>query len=467
MHAAHDSRRSLGRRGGTLIASLALALLAACGGGGSAGGGGTTTGGTTTGGTTTGGSSGGSTGGTTGGEGATGMPSVHIAGLGPFSGSKVKVELLSAPGLPFAQSTTDANGLFSLSLPPNEALDEMWMLVTVEGGVDTDADSDGTRDATPTPFNSALRALVKGRWLRERSIAVSMLSEALYLSVAETLNDVPPEAIERALNTGSYQMLKGDIDLDRDGGLGYGDILAFNASRAGDRAALDFDYAAAVLRPQSIDDTSLAAKYHRGEASLIGSGVDEAFGRTIKPVLPAPDTMSTVAVTIKVGLGGTVTSPSLPGTVLGGAFGTLVHKLERSGDPLVVTATPDPSWMFSRWVGCPELIPGEPQSCRIMPNDTHIVTAQFAVASKKLAGDLILEVVPDAELMDYCEALAKRMAEPDYQKQNAISRSLTQVDPENRKIIKPLGFLTRDPRMKERKKSGQPGARKRFQFSKR
>ena len=50
---------------------------------------------------------------------------------------------------------------------------------------------------------------------------------------------------------------------------------------------------------------------------------------------------------------------------------------------------------------------------------------------------------------------------------HAISRSLTQVDPEHRKIIKPLGFLTRDPRMKERKKSGQPGARKRFQFSKR
>jgi small subunit ribosomal protein S9 len=50
---------------------------------------------------------------------------------------------------------------------------------------------------------------------------------------------------------------------------------------------------------------------------------------------------------------------------------------------------------------------------------------------------------------------------------HAISRSLTQVDPENRKAIKPLGFLTRDPRMKERKKAGQPGARKRFQFSKR
>lgn len=50
---------------------------------------------------------------------------------------------------------------------------------------------------------------------------------------------------------------------------------------------------------------------------------------------------------------------------------------------------------------------------------------------------------------------------------HAISRGLTQADPENRKLVKPLGYLTRDPRMKERKKSGQPGARKRFQFSKR
>ena len=50
---------------------------------------------------------------------------------------------------------------------------------------------------------------------------------------------------------------------------------------------------------------------------------------------------------------------------------------------------------------------------------------------------------------------------------HAVSRALTLLDPENRKVIKPLGYLTRDPRMKERKKAGQPGARKRFQFSKR
>ncbi len=50
---------------------------------------------------------------------------------------------------------------------------------------------------------------------------------------------------------------------------------------------------------------------------------------------------------------------------------------------------------------------------------------------------------------------------------HAIARSLTKADPENRKLVKPLGYLTRDPRMKERKKPGRPGARKRFQFSKR
>ena len=49
----------------------------------------------------------------------------------------------------------------------------------------------------------------------------------------------------------------------------------------------------------------------------------------------------------------------------------------------------------------------------------------------------------------------------------AISRALLQVDPNLRGTLKSEGLLSRDPRMKERKKSGQPGARKRFQFSKR
>ena len=49
----------------------------------------------------------------------------------------------------------------------------------------------------------------------------------------------------------------------------------------------------------------------------------------------------------------------------------------------------------------------------------------------------------------------------------AISRALLQVDSNLRTTLKTEGLLRRDPRMKERKKSGQPGARKRFQFSKR
>lgn len=49
----------------------------------------------------------------------------------------------------------------------------------------------------------------------------------------------------------------------------------------------------------------------------------------------------------------------------------------------------------------------------------------------------------------------------------AIARALLQVDANLRGTLKGEGLLSRDPRMKERKKSGQPGARKRFQFSKR
>jgi len=49
----------------------------------------------------------------------------------------------------------------------------------------------------------------------------------------------------------------------------------------------------------------------------------------------------------------------------------------------------------------------------------------------------------------------------------AIARALLQTEGNLRGGLKSEGLLRRDPRMKERKKSGQPGARKRFQFSKR
>ncbi len=50
---------------------------------------------------------------------------------------------------------------------------------------------------------------------------------------------------------------------------------------------------------------------------------------------------------------------------------------------------------------------------------------------------------------------------------HGISKALLEYNIELRPILKKGGFLTRDPRVKERKKYGQPGARKRFQFSKR
>ena len=48
-----------------------------------------------------------------------------------------------------------------------------------------------------------------------------------------------------------------------------------------------------------------------------------------------------------------------------------------------------------------------------------------------------------------------------------IARALCEIDAEFRPVLKKNGFLTRDPREVERKKPGQPGARRKFQFSKR
>ena len=50
---------------------------------------------------------------------------------------------------------------------------------------------------------------------------------------------------------------------------------------------------------------------------------------------------------------------------------------------------------------------------------------------------------------------------------HAVARALVEADPQHRAKLRPSGLLTRDPRAVERKKPGRPGARKRFQFSKR
>lgn len=48
-----------------------------------------------------------------------------------------------------------------------------------------------------------------------------------------------------------------------------------------------------------------------------------------------------------------------------------------------------------------------------------------------------------------------------------IARALVKINPEDKPALRAEGFMTRDPRVVERKKPGQPKARKRFQFSKR
>ncbi len=48
-----------------------------------------------------------------------------------------------------------------------------------------------------------------------------------------------------------------------------------------------------------------------------------------------------------------------------------------------------------------------------------------------------------------------------------IARALVKINPDDKSALRAEGFMTRDPRIVERKKPGQPGARKKFQFSKR
>ena len=91
------------------------------------------------------------------------------------------------------------------------------------------------------------------------------------------------------------------------------------------------------------------------------------------------------------------------------------------------------------------------------PRDTlRSAVMRPLMLTEKLKGVTILSLVDGGGIAAQAGALA-----------HGISRALIKMDANLRGTLKKEGLLTRDPRMKERKKYGQKGARKRFQFSKR
>lgn len=90
-----------------------------------------------------------------------------------------------------------------------------------------------------------------------------------------------------------------------------------------------------------------------------------------------------------------------------------------------------------------------------METRRHVLLSPFEITETSGMYDLVVNV-KGGGLTGQSEAIRL-----------GASRALVQADEERRKALREAGFLTRDPRMVERKKYGQPKARKRFQFSKR
>ncbi len=97
------------------------------------------------------------------------------------------------------------------------------------------------------------------------------------------------------------------------------------------------------------------------------------------------------------------------------------------------------------------------------PFDEYFVTEQQRAAAKRT-----LAITELASSFDVITTVSSGgvSAQADAVKMG-VARALIQFNPELRKALKAEGLLTRDARVKERKKYGQKGARKRFQFSKR
>jgi len=114
-------------------------------------------------------------------------------------------------------------------------------------------------------------------------------------------------------------------------------------------------------------------------------------------------------------------------------------------------------------------------SARLVPGQGKIIvngkpSEQYFGGCIRLRGEIEapIKLISEATGFDYkVKAVGGGIAGQAGAIRHAISRALAGMDLEKRKVLKKAGYLTRDPRMVERKKPGQPKARKRFQFSKR
>jgi small subunit ribosomal protein S9 len=97
------------------------------------------------------------------------------------------------------------------------------------------------------------------------------------------------------------------------------------------------------------------------------------------------------------------------------------------------------------------------------PFEQYFVTEQQRVAAKRTL--VVAEMAANFDVVTTVRS-GGVAAQADAVKMG-IARALIEFNPELRKMLKAEGLLTRDARQKERKKYGQKGARKRFQFSKR
>jgi len=95
--------------------------------------------------------------------------------------------------------------------------------------------------------------------------------------------------------------------------------------------------------------------------------------------------------------------------------------------------------------------------------DEHFVTEQQRVSAKRTL--VVAEMAGNFDVVTTVSG-GGVSAQSDAVKMG-VARALIEFNPELRKTLKAEGLLTRDARVKERKKYGQKGARKRFQFSKR
>ena len=308
------------------------------------------------------------------------------AALGPLANARLNIFNISDLNTAIFQTSTDSNGFFSgkiTTLSP-----QSYILISVSGGQDIDANDDGIVDATPTPNTGTIYALSTVSTFNSGNVTVSAVTDIIWRYTKNLIGDVSNAGLQIRLDDLAKTFVAADIN--GDGVIDIGDVLAFNPQKANHKNNLNFSYQALFVK--GIAGESIIDAYHLNNSIKVDSLLDGLFGNRLTRFPVMDSRYKSVKVEV-IPFGKGIVSSDTGGISYDPAKSASQNTTSAFYpiDPakqVAITATPAIGVEVLSWLGCDTVSPDKTQ-CLVSLSKDRQVEVNFGHINAKIIPNLV------------------------------------------------------------------------------